>query len=162
MPESKRSIGIVFMSEQARQGALALAMQHPDAVLNFAAPRGLYPEDWDQGLTPSPEQASAFAESAQYGKGDGPNVMPLFLSLKNLAMVLDGVMPNGMRLSQAQGRGIPGSALDARWVAEVRRQKEIPGHLHAIGRAPIARYGASEQAGNARDFRPSPETMKPP
>lgn len=113
-------------------------------------------------LTPSPEQASAFAESAQYGKGDGPNVMPLFLSLKNLAMVLDGVMPNGMRLSQAQGRGIPGSALDARWVAEVRRQKEIPGHLHAIGRAPIARYGASEQAGNARDFRPSPETMKPP
>jgi hypothetical protein len=50
MPESKRSIGIVFMSEQARQGALALAMQHPDAVLNFAAPRGLYPEDWDQGL----------------------------------------------------------------------------------------------------------------
>jgi len=35
-------------------------------------------------------------------------------------------------------------SLDERWASEIRQQKEIPGDLCTIGRAAIARYGASE------------------
>lgn len=65
-------------------------------------------------FTPSPEQASSFAESGLYGRGDAPNVIPAFVSLQNPAVIMDGVLPDGRRLSEAHPGGLTpksGSAL---------------------------------------------------
>lgn len=64
-------------------------------------------------FTPSGEQASSFAESGMYGRGDAPNVMPVYLSLKNPAIIRDGVLPDGRSLRDVHPQGITKSSAAA-------------------------------------------------
>lgn len=71
-------------------------------------------------LTPSPEQASSFATSPHYGKGNAPNVMPLRVTLSNPLVVKDGVLPDGRRLSELHPNGITEESATAakKWAIE--------------------------------------------
>ena len=84
----------------------------------------------DEGLvgkgfyfTYNPEEASNYALNEQYGKGDGPNVMPVFLSITNPFVITQGVMPDGRKISDMHRGGI-----DSRVGNEVRRMVEEAGH----------------------------------
>lgn len=57
-------------------------------------------------FTPSEDQARTFAESPHYGKGDMPNVLTAYVSLQNPAIIEDGVLPDGRRLTDAHPNGI--------------------------------------------------------
>jgi hypothetical protein len=57
-------------------------------------------------LSPSGEQASEFATSPHYGKGDAPNVMPVHVHLKNPAIVTDGKFADGRSLTDVHPQGI--------------------------------------------------------
>jgi hypothetical protein len=57
-------------------------------------------------LTPSQDQAQAFANSPHYGKGTAPRVIKASVSLKNPAVVQDGTLPDGRTLTQAHPQGI--------------------------------------------------------
>lgn len=61
--------------------------------------RGVY-------FAPDAEQAGMFALSPHYGRGGAPNVMPVYLRMRNPAVVVDGVLPDGRRLTEAHPRGI--------------------------------------------------------
>lgn len=49
-------------------------------------------------FTYNPDEASGYAESDIYGKGDSPNVLPVYVSLKNPLLVSGGVLPDGRRV----------------------------------------------------------------
>lgn len=78
-------------------------------------------------FTPSGEQASSFAESGMYGRGDAPNVMPVYLSLKNPAIIRDGVLPDGRSLRDVHPQGITKSS-----AASIRRELERQGYDGAV------------------------------
>lgn len=74
-------------------------------------------------VTPSGEQAGQFATSQHYGRGDQPNVMPLYLRMRNPAIVVDGVLPDGRSLTDAHPRGIQKDSATA-----LNRELKTAGH----------------------------------
>jgi len=63
-------------------------------------------------FTSSREQAGDFATNRHYGSGDAPNVTPAYLAMKNPAQIVDGVLPDGRRLSEAHPNGIQNWSAD--------------------------------------------------
>jgi hypothetical protein len=57
-------------------------------------------------LSPEKEQASSFATSPHYGFGDAPNVSQVQHGMKNPAIIEDGILPDGRRLSEVHPNGI--------------------------------------------------------
>ena len=57
-------------------------------------------------FTPSREQAGEFASNPRYGKGDRPNVIPVYLSVQKPLVVHDGVLSDGRSLSDLHPQGI--------------------------------------------------------
>lgn len=57
-------------------------------------------------FTPGAEQAGDFATARHYGKGEAPNVMPVYLSLQNPAVIEDGVLPDGSSMMSRHPQGI--------------------------------------------------------
>lgn len=67
-------------------------------------------------FTPYKNQAENFAESPHYGSGKQPNTLPVYLSLKNPAIIQDGIMPNGQNLMDAHK-----GALNAKSAAAIKK-----------------------------------------
>ena len=57
-------------------------------------------------FSPGPELASHYAESARYGAGDAPGVLPAKLRLQNPLVINDGLLPDGRSLSALHPAGI--------------------------------------------------------
>ncbi len=77
-------------------------------------------------FTYNPEEASGYAESGNFGKGDAPNVQPVYVSLNNPLRIEKGVLPDGRRVMDVHkqyGHGINAKGGDA-----VRNLAEEAGH----------------------------------
>ena len=77
--------------------------------------------------TPEREQAGMFAMSPHYGRGDAPNVMPLYHGMRNPAIIQDGVLPDGRTLTEAHPRGITRES-----AAALNRELKAAGYDGAI------------------------------
>ncbi|WP_432262813.1 hypothetical protein [Cupriavidus sp. TMH.W2] len=85
----------------------------------------------DEGLagkgfyfTYNPEEASSYAINEQYGKGDAPNVQPVYVSLNNPFVIQQGRLPDGRKLQELhKGIGVTASGGSA-----VRNMAEEAGH----------------------------------
>lgn len=67
----------------------------------------------DEGLagkgfyfTYNPEEAHGIAHNPQFGKGNSPNVMPAYVNVKNPFVIKQGVLPDGRKISEVNGRPI--------------------------------------------------------
>lgn len=77
-------------------------------------------------FTYNPEEASGYAEGGNFGKGDAPNVQPVYVSLNNPLRIEKGVLPDGRRVMDVHkqyGHGINAKGGDA-----VRKLAEEAGH----------------------------------
>ncbi len=86
-------------------------------------------------LSPSGEQASEFAMSPHYGKGDAPNVMPLNFDMKNPLIIKDGVLPDGRRLTDIHPNGITKDSATA-----IKKEIVAKGHdgvIFELGGEPV-------------------------
>ena len=81
-------------------------------------------------FTPSPEQASSIAESAFYGRGEAPNVIPVYVSLQNPVTINDGRFPDGASLHDAHPSGI--SSESAARLQKKLRQAGYDGAIFVI------------------------------
>lgn len=104
----------------------------------------------DEGLvgkgfyfTYNPEEASGYALNEQFGKGDGPNVMPVFLAIANPFVITQGVMPDGRKISDMHRGGISSKVGNG-----IRQMAEAAGHDG------IVFANAAGQVRHAIAFRP--------
>lgn len=74
-------------------------------------------------FTYNPEEASGYALNEQFGKGEGPNVVPVFLSIANPFIITQGRMPDGRLLSEMHRGGITSKIGN-----EIRQRAEAAGH----------------------------------
>jgi hypothetical protein len=85
----------------------------------------------DEGLlgkgfyfTYNPEEASSYSLNGQYGNGDAPNVIPVYISLKNPFIIRAGILPDGRTFRDLhRGRGVT-----AEGGAAIRKIAEKAGH----------------------------------
>ena len=84
----------------------------------------------DEGLggkgfyfTYNPQEASGYAENEQYGRGESPNVQPVYVSLQNPLIVTQGILPDGRKLTDLHGGGINSKGGEA-----VRKLADAGGH----------------------------------
>lgn len=85
----------------------------------------------DEGLagkgfyfTYNPEEASGYALSDIYGKGESPNVKPVYVALQDPFIITMGVLPDGRRLQELHG----GIGINSRGGTAVRKLAEELGH----------------------------------
>jgi hypothetical protein len=85
----------------------------------------------DEGLvgkgfyfTYNPEEASGYALSEVYGKGDSPNVQPVYVALQNPFVIKLGVLPDGRRIQEVHG----GIGVTGRGGGVIRKLAEDAGH----------------------------------
>lgn len=78
-------------------------------------------------FTPSGAQASSFAERSMYGSGGAPNVMPVYLSVRNPVVFRDGVLPDGRGLSDIHPQGLTKASASA-----IQKELKKAGHDGAI------------------------------
>lgn len=84
----------------------------------------------DEGLvgkgfyfTYNPEEASGYALNEQFGKGDAPNVIAVYLCLENPFVITQGVLPDGRKISEIHRGGITSAAGN-----EIRNMVDAEGH----------------------------------
>jgi len=77
-------------------------------------------------LTYNPEEASGYAEGDNFGRGDSPNVMPVFVSMQNPLRIVDGKLPDGRSVMSVHN-GF-GSGINSKGGAEVQRIANEGGH----------------------------------
>lgn len=85
----------------------------------------------DEGLvgrgfhfTYNPEEASGYALNETFGRGDSPNVVPVYVSLKNPFVITHGVLPDGRSVQDLHG----GRAITSKGGAAIRDLAEAAGH----------------------------------
>jgi hypothetical protein len=76
-------------------------------------------------FTYNPEEASGYALNETFGRGSGsgPNVLPVYVSLKNPFVITHGVLPDGRNI-----REVHAGPINAKSGAEVRKLAEDAGH----------------------------------
>lgn len=85
----------------------------------------------DEGLagkgfyfTYNPEEASSYAMRDIYGKGEAPNVIPSYISLKNPLVIKNGVLPNGKTIKDYHG----GTIITSKGGEAIKKYAESNGH----------------------------------
>lgn len=102
-------------------------------------------------LSPSPEQASSFAMSPHYGKGDAPNVMPFDVNMDNPMYIRDGILPDGRRLSEIHKNGITKES-----AASLQQEIKDKGHdgvIFTLGDEPV-QYAVFNTKGLKSPYEP--------
>jgi hypothetical protein len=76
-------------------------------------------------FTYNPEEASGYALNETFGRdsGSGPNVLPVYVSLKNPFVITHGVLPDGRNI-----RDVHAGPINSKGGAEVRKLAEEAGH----------------------------------
>jgi hypothetical protein len=76
-------------------------------------------------FTYNPEEASGYALNETFGRGSGsgPNVLPVYVSLKNPFVITHGVLPDGRNI-----RDVHAGPINSKGGAEVRKLAEAAGH----------------------------------
>lgn len=85
----------------------------------------------DEGLagpgfyfTYNPEEASGYALNEHFGRGDAPNVRPVYVALQNPLLISNGVLPDGRTLKDFHG----GIGIQRRGGQALRQWADDAGH----------------------------------
>lgn len=77
-------------------------------------------------FTYNADEASGYAESDNFGEGRNPNVMPVYVNVRNPLRIVNGVLPDGRKVTDVHKQH--GAGINAKGGAAIKKIAEDGGH----------------------------------